>query len=311
MNATALGLAVGAALDRCCGDPRRRHPVAGFGTLASKLEERMWRDNRTAGAAYLALTVGTTTGAAWWAYRLARRRRWSELVFSAAVTWAALGQRSLIEAADAVSRPLLANEMAEARGALGALCAREADDLDADELAAATVESVAENTSDASIAPLWWGVVAGPVGIVAHRCVNTLDAMVGYRTRRYRRFGTAAARLDDVMNFVPARLTALAAIAFAPAVGGTSVEAARVVSRDSAAHPSPNAGTAEAAFAGALGVRIGGTVNTYGDTRDRRPRLGRGRRVRRHDIARANRLSWLIYTTAVATAVVARWRCRR
>src|SRR5581483_2550551 len=129
-----------------------------------------------------------------------------------------------------------------ARTRLPALCGRDPDGLSAAELARATVESVAENTSDAAVAPLLWGAVFGLPGLLGYRAVNTLDAMVGHKTARYARFGWAAARLDDVANLVPARATALLTAALAPAAGGSGRDALRTMSRDGGAHSSPNAG---------------------------------------------------------------------
>ena len=188
------------------------------------------------------------------------------------------------------------------------LVGRETADLSADEVARATVESVAENTSDAVVAPLFWGAVAGVPGLLGYRAVNTLDAMIGHRSPRYQRFGWAAARLDDVANWLPARVAALAAAVAAPLVGGSTREALRVVLRDAGQHPSPNAGVVEAAFAGALGVRLGGR-NVYDGEAEDRGVLGDGRPVRTTDIARANRLAASVSGAAMVCAVVLRgWR---
>src|SRR5262249_48224186 len=138
-----------------------------------------------------------------------------------------------------------------------------------------TVESVAENTADAVVGPLFWGAVAGLPGLVGYRAVNTLDAMVGHRSARYAEFGTAAARADDVANLIPSRLTAAAFVAGAPLVGGGRVRAGWVWLRDGNRHPSPNAGQCEAAMAGALGVRLGGR-NVYSGRVEERPSLGDG-----------------------------------
>ncbi len=163
------------------------------------------------------------------------------------------------------------------------------------------MESVAENTCDAVVAPLLWGAAAGVGGLLGYRAVNTLDAMVGHHTMRYERFGWAAARLDDVANLVPARLTAALAVALAPAVGGSRRRALRTVRRDGAAHPSPNAGRCEAAFAGALGVSLGGT-NVYQGLAERRGTLGDGPPPGPADIDRAIRLSRLITAAAAVLA---------
>ena len=157
-------------------------------------------------------------------------------------------------------------------------------------MARACLESVAENTSDAVVAPLLWGAVAGVPGLLGYRAVNTLDAMIGHRSPRYRHFGWAAARLDDVANWLPARVAGWAASLAAPLVGGSTAEARHTVRRDSGRHPSPNAGVVEAAFAGALGVRLGGR-NVYAGRGEDRGVLGSGRPVETADIARANRLA--------------------
>jgi len=169
------------------------------------------------------------------------------------------------------------------------------------------VESVAENTCDAVVAPLLWGAVAGVGGLLGYRAVNTLDAMVGHHSMRYERFGWAAARLDDVANVVPARLTAVLAVALAPAVGGSGRVALRTLRRDGGAHPSPNAGRCEAAFAGALGVSLGGT-NVYQGRAERRGTLGAGPPPGPADLDRAIRLSRLITAAAAVLCAAAAYR---
>jgi adenosylcobinamide-phosphate synthase len=188
-----------------------------------------------------------------------------------------------------------------ARERLPHLCGRDQSALDADGLARAALESVAENTADAVVAPLVWGAVAGVPGLLGPRAVNTLDAMVGHRSARYTRFGWAAARADDVAGVVPARVSALVTALCAPTVGGRPADAVRAWRRDAPAHPSPNAGPVEASFAGALGLRLGGrTVYPYG-VQDR-PVLGDGTPPTVADLPRAVRLS---RTVGVATAVLA------
>jgi adenosylcobinamide-phosphate synthase len=201
-----------------------------------------------------------------------------------------------------------AGDLQGARGLAPALVARRADGLGAGELARATVESLAENTADAVAGPLVWTAVAGAPGAVAYRATNTLDAMVGYRDERYRAFGWAAARLDDVLNWPVSRLTAAATVAAAPLSGADPRGAARAWRRDGHRHPSPNGGQVEAAFAGALGVRLGG-ANRYGHAVEHRPQLGDGPPPDAAAIRRAARLSartgWLL---AAALALVVRGR---
>jgi adenosylcobinamide-phosphate synthase len=302
---TALGLALGAAADLALADPRRRHPVAGFGTAAAALERRVWRDARAAGAGYAAVLVAGAAGLGAAADRATRDRPALRTLAVAAATWAVLGGTSLGRAATAMAGALDAGDLPAARALLPTLAGRDPSALGAGELARATVESVAENTSDAAVAPLFWGAVAGLPGLLGYRAVNTLDAMVGHRSPRYARFGWAAARLDDVANWVPARLTAALTVLCAPVVGGSASGALRVWWRDGAAHPSPNAGRCEAALAGALGLRLGGR-NVYGSRVEDRPSLGDGRPPGASDVRRAVRLSRAVCAGAAVLAAGAR-----
>jgi adenosylcobinamide-phosphate synthase len=299
---TAAGLALGAAADLLLADPRRGHPVAGFGTVALALERRVWRDSRTAGAGYALLLTAAAAAGGTALDRGTRQHPLARTLVTAAVTWCVLGGTSLGRAAAAMHRALAAGDLAAARAALPALAGRDPSGLGEAELVRATVESVAENTSDAAVAPLLWGAVAGIPGLLAYRAVNTLDAMVGHRSVRYARFGWAAARLDDVANWIPARMTAALTVACAPLAGGASRDALRTWLRDGAAHPSPNAGRCEAAMAGALGVRLGGR-NVYGGRVEIRPALGTGRAPATDDIGRARRLSRAVWTAAAIAAV--------
>jgi adenosylcobinamide-phosphate synthase len=297
--ARALGLLGGWLVDQAAGDPRRGHPVARFGACAQRLEHRLYADRRADGALYTGLLVGVPTLlAAAGERRLGRAAR---VAYLAALTWAAVGGRSLGAVARTVGEAVRAGDLEAARVGLPALCGRDPANLGADALCRAAVESVAENTADALVAPLLWAGFAGPAGVVAHRCANTLDAMVGHRSARYRRFGWAAARLDDLLAWIPARVTAVGAAALAPAVGGCGWRAARTWWRDGARHPSPNAGRCEAAFAGALGVRLGG-LNHYGGRVEQRGPLGDGPPPGPDDVERAVRLSRLV---GAATAVLA------
>lgn len=277
------GLALGYAADRLFGDPRHYHPVAGFGRWATGCERRMYARSRVAGTAYLVTTVGPyvlIAGAA------ARASKVGAGV-TALATWAALGGRSLEREAAAVHDLLDADDLPAARLRVRSLVGRDTQDLDADSLARAVVESLAENQSDAVAGSLVWGAIAGAPGIVLHRCVNTLDAMVGHRTERYYEFGWSAARLDDVLNWLPARISVLATSALVmPAGRAHAVEVLTTAMRDGAQHPSPNAGRVEAAAAAALGVRLGGPT-TYGGRVEDRGRLGDGRQIRVSDIPRA------------------------
>jgi adenosylcobinamide-phosphate synthase len=301
----ATGLALGAAADLLLADPRRAHPVAGFGAVAAGLERRVWRDSRAAGTGYAAGLVAAAAGLGALLDRGTRRSPVARTAVTAAATWAVLGGTSLGRAAERMRTALEAGDVEAGRAALPALAGRDPGALDADGLARATVESVAENTSDAAVAPLFWGAVAGLPGLLGYRAVNTLDAMVGYRSERYLRFGWAAARLDDVANWVPARLTAALTVACAPATGGSAAGALRTWLRDGASHPSPNSGRCEAAVAGALGIRLGGR-NVYGSRVEVRPTLGSGRPPAPSDIGPAVRLSRAVWLGAAVLAVAVR-----
>jgi adenosylcobinamide-phosphate synthase len=260
----------GYAADLAFGDPARRHPVAAFGRLAARLERAVYAPSRARGIGYTAALVGAAAGAAGLLARIAGRR--AALL---AVTWAALGGRSLGREARAIAAAVDAGELTAARGALRSLAGRDPAGLDAHAICRAVVESVAENTGDAVVGALLWGAVAGPAGAAAYRAANTLDAMVGHRGERYERFGWAAARLDDVASWPAARAGAALAVVCAPLVSGSPRSAWRVLRVDGGAHPSPNAGRLEAAFAGALGVRLGGSLS-YGGRTELRPLLGDG-----------------------------------
>ncbi|MCE3552084.1 cobalamin biosynthesis protein [Pseudonocardia sp. RS11V-5] len=284
----ACGLALGVAADLVLADPRRGHPVAGFGRLAAGLERRLYADSRRAGVAYTAALVGGAVATGVVGERLAGRG--SRVLLTAVATWAVLGGTSLVREGAALGRSLEQGDLEAARARIPHLCARDPALLDAAGMARAGVESLAENTSDAVVAPLFWGAVAGVPGLLGYRAINTLDAMVGYRSPRYTRFGWASARLDDLVNLAPARLAAVLTAVAAPLVGGRPCAAVAAWRRDAREHPSPNAGPVEAAAAGALGVRLGGrTEYSYGA--EDRPSLGHGPAPVPADLVRAARLS--------------------
>jgi adenosylcobinamide-phosphate synthase len=295
VGAKVAGLALGFAADRLIGDPRHFHPVAGFGTAASGLEKLTYRDTRAAGVVHTTVLVGAAVASGWAA------RRGGVLAYALA-TWTVLGGRTLVRTGNRMAELLEADDIAAARALLPSLCGRDPEFLDAAGLTRAALESIAENTSDAAVAPLYWGAMAGVPGLLAYRAVNTLDAMIGYRNERYRRFGWAAARLDDLANYLPARFAGALTVLLAPAVGG-SVSAAMAAWRgDAAKHPSPNAGVVEAATAGALGVRLGGPT-TYRHGLELRPTLGSGPTPSVADLRRAVTLSSVVQTAAAVAAL--------
>lgn len=306
----AAGLGIGWLADQAFGDPARYHPVAGFGKLATVLEQRLYADDRRAGVVFTATLVGGVAGLGWLAQRACRGRPVAQAVVTAAATWAVLGGRSLAREAEIISDALQAGDLAAARARLPHLVSRDPSGLDADQIARATLESVAENTSDAVAAPLFWGAVAGLPGLLGYRAINTLDAMVGYRNPRYRNFGWCSARLDDLANWLPARLAGALATGLAPLVGGKPEDALRVVADQAPAHPSPNGGVVEGAFAGALGVTLGGT-NTYGGVIEDRGELGTGPAPTPSDLARGVRLAHAVGLGSALLGMALAWRRRR
>ncbi|WP_372450795.1 cobalamin biosynthesis protein [Mycolicibacterium goodii] len=295
-----VGIAGGYLADLVFADPRRGHPVAVFGSGAARLERLTYRDHRAVGVVHTGLLLAGLS-----LLGVAAQRRWRPGAIAAA-TFVALGGTSLNRVGNRMAALLAAGDVDGARALLPSLCGRDPAALDAAGLTRATVESLAENTSDAQVAPLLWAAVAGVPGVLVYRGANTLDAMIGHRSPRYLRFGWAAARFDDVLNYVPARVTGLLVAMCAPVVGGSPSAALRAWRRDAARHPSPNAGVVEASFAGALGVRLGGPTQ-YAHQLEIRPSLGDGRAPEVPDVGRAVRLSRAVQGAAALIAVAVAW----
>ena len=306
---SAAGLGLGYLLDSLLGDPRHGHPVAGFGRVAQSLETRSYADSRPAGAAHVAVLVGATVAFGLGLDRVSRCRPLARTVLTAAGSWAVLGGRSLRREADTIAGQLADGDLEGARVQVRNLVGRDTAELAEAEVARATVESLAENTSDAVVAPLFWAAVAGLPGLLGYRAVNTLDAMIGHPSPRYLRFGWAAARLDDLANWAPARIAGVLTAGCAPLVGGSPSTALAVVRRDAGQHPSPNAGVVEAAFAGALGLQLGGQ-NVYQGRVENRGTLGDGRDPDPADVIRAGRLAAAVSGAALVVAVALRWARR-
>ncbi|MGY4708907.1 cobalamin biosynthesis protein [Mycolicibacterium sp. CBM1] len=296
----AVGILVATLADLVFADPARGHPVAGFGWCAAALETRTYRDSRAAGALHTGVLVSAVAVAGVVAQRSVRGPALGAL--TAAATWAALGGTTLAHTGDRLAALLAADDVDGARALLPSLCGRDPAALDTAGLARAGLESVAENSSDAQVAPLLWAAVGGVPAVLAYRGVNTLDAMIGHRSPRYGRFGWAAARLDDIANYLAARVAGVLVVLCAPVVGGSPAGALRAWRRDAARHPSPNAGVVEASFAGALGVRLGGPTQ-YHHQLEIRPTLGDGRVPGVDDLHRAVRLSRAVQLAAAAVAV--------
>lgn len=295
-----MGILGAQLADVALGDPVRGHPVAGFGWCAAALEKLTYRDSRAAGALHTGVLLG---GLALGGTLVQHRTRGPLLAVGiATATWAALGGTTLSRTGDRLADLLAAGDIDGARDLLPSLCGRDPSALDVDGLARAALESVAENTSDAHVAPLLWAAAAGVPGVLVYRGVNTLDAMIGHRSPRYNRFGWAAARLDDAANYVAARVSGALVVICAPLIGGSPLGALRAWRRDAARHPSPNAGVVEATFAGALGVRLGGPTQ-YRHQLEIRPTLGDGGVPGIDDLRRAVRLSQTVQAAAAVVAI--------
>ena len=281
---SALACIVAVLLDRLLGEPGKGHPLVGFGALAAWLEQRLHPGVGAApaaqfrrGALAVLLLVGPLLVLAWLLAAIPRFG-WT---LEVGLLYLALGGSSLAQHAGQVAAALGAGDLVAARGAVANLVSRDTGALESAEVAAATIESVLENGCDAVFGALFWFAVAGAPGVVAYRLINTLDAMWGYRGDRYRYFGAFAARADDVLNWLPARLTAAGYT-----VLGDSRTAWQCWRTQGRRWQSPNAGPVMAAGAGALGIRLGGGASYHGRWRER-PLLGSGRDPVAGDINRA------------------------
>lgn len=302
-------LAAALALDLILGDPRwLPHPVRAIGMLVERGERLLRtgdpRRDLIRGAILTAGVAGISTIAAWAIVTFAN---WIHPIAGAlaaiVLAWTTLALRGLDQAAGAVAEALAAGDDATARRAIPALVGRDPEALDRAAMAQACVESVAENASDGVIAPLLYLFVGGPAAAIAYKAINTLDSMIGYRDERYLYFGRCAAHLDDVVNWIPARLTAICIAIAAQLTAARAHQAIAAVLADARAHASPNAGYPEAAMAGALGVRLGGAA-IYGGELELRAVLGAsGREAAIADIGAARNL--LRIATLIAFVILA------
>ncbi len=270
-----LAALAAALLDQIFGEPRRWHPLIGFGRLAAAIEARFNRRRRGAGVLAWALAVGPWVALAGWL------RSFAPFAVDVALLYFALGARSLAEHGRAAAAPLAAGDLGEARRRVGFMVSRETAGLDAAGVARAGVESVLENGNDAVFGALFWFALLGGPGALLFRLANTLDALWGYKNERFRAFGWAAARLDDLLAWLPARLTALTYAAL-----GRSRRALACWRAQARAWDSPNAGPVMAAGAGSLGVALGGAAIYHG-REEVRPLLGEGPTPGAADIGRA------------------------
>lgn len=298
---TALIMAAAVLLDLWLGEPRRAHPLVGFGRVAVWIEDRTYADRRVNGAMAWLLAVGPLVMALWFVQSVVPV--WISSPVAALVLYATLGLRSLGEHAQPVATALETGDLDEARRSVGRMVSRDTAALNANQVASAATESVLENGNDAVFGALFWFALLGAPGALLYRLVNTLDAMWGYRTTRYERFGWAAARIDDVLNFIPARLTALTY-----ALCGNFAAAWRCWRTQAREWDSPNAGPVMAAGAGAVNVRLGGAAPYHG-VWEERPALGEGALPDATSIVRALRLVrtgvvlWLAIAFVLAFAI--------
>lgn len=268
-------------LDRLLGEPRRWHPLVGFGRLASWLETSLNRPGEGRAIGLIAWSVAILP---WVSLAFGLRTTSAGFLVDVLLLYFALGARSLAQHAEAVAAPLAGGDLDEARRRVGWMVSRETASLDEEGVAKATVESVLENGNDAVFGTLFWFALLGGPGALLFRLANTLDAMWGYRTERFLSFGWAAARLDDLLNLIPSRLTALS-YAFL----GRTRQALACWRTQAPAWDSPNAGPVMAAGAGALGLSLGGAAIYHGRLEERPP-LGTGRPPVARDIRRAVKL---------------------
>ena len=299
MLSLVLAVLAAVTLDVALGEPRRWHPLVGFGALVQRIERALnpaGSGDRAQGVLAWCLAVLPLTLLA----GLLAQLPYIGWLISVLVLYLAIGLRSLAEHAEPIADALEAGDLPRAREQVGRIVSRDTRDLDEEGVARAASESMLENGSDAVFAALFWFVVAGAPGVVLYRLSNTLDAMWGYRTPRFLKFGWAAARLDDVLNYLPARLVALTY-----ALCGQTALARRCWRAQAPTWDSPNAGPVMAAGAGALGLALGGAA-VYHDELHQRPSLGEGAAPVAADIRRALQLVqsgvavWLVLLCVVA-----------
>ena len=298
----AITILTALALDRLLGEPRYWHPLVGFGKLAQIIETQSNSKNaanstlKTRGAISLALLVFPPTAlTAFVSYRYN-----TYLIFEIFILYLSLGARSLVEHAQRVVDALLLEHIGEARTYTSHLVSRDTDKMTETDISRATIESTLENGSDAIFAPLFWFAIGGAPAVVFYRLSNTLDAMWGYRTTRFIYFGRAAARLDDVLNYIPARLTA-----FTYACLGHFQKALKCWHTQAHHCKSPNGGPVMSSGAGALALQLGGPTFYHGELKDC-PVIGCGERPHARNIIQAIQLVqrgacvWLLITWLVA-----------
>jgi adenosylcobinamide-phosphate synthase len=276
-------MVVAMAVDALLGWPswlfaRIGHPVTWLGRLIAAIDTAWNRESdppvlrRAAGVAGALLVIALSV-ALGWVFQSLLPSGWIQIVLVGILAWPMVALRSLHDHVAAVAKPLLNGDIAAAREAVSRIVGRDPKALDEAGIARAAIESLAENASDGIVAPVFWGALFGLPGILGYKAINTLDSMIGHRSERHEAFGWAAARIDDVANYIPARLTGFLFVLLAP----RRSEALSCMTRDARRHRSPNAGWPEAAVAGALRVRLSGPRIYHGSVTDE-PWLNEGAR---------------------------------
>ena len=308
LNTAALLL--GFVLDLLLGDPQGwPHLVRWFGAVIAGLEKWLYpmKSKRLGGVLLVIGTIlvgaGVPAAVLYGAWRL---NRWVYLALATILVWQCLAAKSLRDESLTVYDALTTGTLADARRAVSMIVGRDTEVLDEAGVTRAAVETVAENTSDGEAAPLFYMMLLGPMGGCFYKAVNTMDSMVGYRNERYERFGTCAARLDDVMNYAPARLSALLMIAGAALCGMDAGNARRIWRRDRRKHASPNSAQTEAVMAGALRVRLAGDAQYFGVVHKKEYIGDDLRPIEAEDIRRSHRLLFVTSALMLALAVMGR-----
>lgn len=270
-------------LDGIIGDPRTKiHPVVMIGNLIAFLEKKLLKVHDTphlkklAGLLLVILVLYTTYGLVWWIMQLLTTiHPWAEFIGGALLLSFTISPKSLAQAGNEIHHYLLTDNLIQARFKVGWIVGRDTDTLDVPEITRATVETIAENIVDGIISPLFYFMIGGVPLAFLYRAVNTMDSMIGYKNVKYSDFGMCAARVDDVFNYIPARLTGILLVITSALLGFNIAGTIQSIKEDAGKHPSPNSGYCEAGVAGALGIRLGG-LNFYGRVPSQRAYMGRG-----------------------------------